>query len=105
MKEINVKKCQKSLPLEAFIKINENTCHFKLVIHVIIKFLCNINKSNSEVELLTPEEMPKQLLFKKILEIDTNEYLENSLTSIDFNCNISIDMMVQRKYLRLSLIY
>ncbi|PKY40067.1 hypothetical protein RhiirA4_415555 [Rhizophagus irregularis] len=36
--------------------------------------------------------MSKQL-FVKILEIDTNEYLENDLTGIDFNCNISIDMM------------
>ncbi|PKB97640.1 hypothetical protein RhiirA5_432739 [Rhizophagus irregularis] len=30
--------------------------------------------------------------FKLILEIDTNEYLENDLTGIDFNCN-KIDMM------------
>ena len=50
------------------------------------------NQSNSEVELLILEEMSKQL-FEKILENDTNEYLENNLTSIDFNCNISIDMM------------
>jgi hypothetical protein len=85
------KKCRKSLPLETF--INENTRHFKT---------CNIcrhkaslqysNRPNTEVEILTPEEMSKKL-FEKILEIDTNEYLENDLISIDFNCNISIDMM------------
>ena len=90
------KKCWKNLPLEAF--INENTRQFKT---------CNIcrhgaslqyeqsNQSNTEVveeELLTLEEMSKQL-FEKILEINTNEYLENDLISIDFNCNISIDMM------------
>ena len=67
------KKCQKFLPLEAF--INENTRQFKT---------CNIcrhksslqykksSQSNLEVELLTPEEMSKQL-FEKFLEIDTNE--------------------------------
>ncbi len=32
-------------------------------------------------------------LFEKILEIDTNEYLENDLMGINFNCNILIDMM------------
>src|SRR5204863_2597975 len=74
------KKCQKNLPLKAF--INENTRQFKT---------CNIcrhkaslqyeqsNQSNSEVELLTLEEMSRQL-FEKILEIDTNEYFENDLT-------------------------
>ncbi|GET53644.1 uncharacterized protein OCT59_013310 [Rhizophagus irregularis] len=72
--------------------INENTQQFKI---------CNIcrheatlqyeqsNQSNTEVELLSLEEMSKQL-FERILEINTNEYLENDLTSsIDFNCNIS----------------
>ncbi|CAB4402233.1 unnamed protein product [Rhizophagus irregularis] len=85
------KKCRKSLPIEAF--INENTCQFKT---------CNIYRHNAALqyeqsnqfnsELLTLEEMSKQL-FVKILEIDTNEYLENDLTGIDFNCNISINMM------------
>ncbi len=32
-------------------------------------------------------------LFEKILEINTNKYLENDLMDINFNCNISIDMM------------
>ncbi|CAG8602235.1 1832_t:CDS:2 [Funneliformis mosseae] len=32
-------------------------------------------------------------LFEKISEIDTNEYLENDLMNINFNCNISIDMI------------
>ncbi|RGB22296.1 hypothetical protein C1646_776326 [Rhizophagus diaphanus] len=72
--------------------INENTQQFKT---------CNIcrhkatlqyeqsNQSNTEVKLLTPEEMSKQL-FERILEINTNKYLENDLTNnIDFNCNIS----------------
>ncbi|CAB5386217.1 unnamed protein product [Rhizophagus irregularis] len=81
------KKCQKNLPLEVF--INENTQQFKT---------CNIcrtlqykqsNQSNTEVGLLTLEEMSKQL-FERILEINTNEYLENDLTSrVDFNCNVS----------------
>ncbi|CAB4425991.1 unnamed protein product [Rhizophagus irregularis] len=38
------------------------------------------NQSNTEVGLLTLEEMSKQL-FERILEINTNEYLENDLTS------------------------
>ncbi|PKY53625.1 hypothetical protein RhiirA4_471959 [Rhizophagus irregularis] len=47
------------------------------------------NQSNTEVRTLTLEEMSKQL-FERILEINTNGYLENNLTSsIDFNCNIS----------------
>ena len=71
----NLQKCKKrwkNLPLEAF--INENTCQFKT---------CNIchyksslqyekfNQSNLEIELLTPEDMSKQL-FEKMLEIVTN---------------------------------
>ncbi|CAB5365720.1 unnamed protein product [Rhizophagus irregularis] len=72
--------------------INENTQQFKI---------CNIchhkatlqyeqsNQSNTEVRTLTLDEMSKQL-FERILEINTNGYLENNLTSsIDFNCNIS----------------
>ncbi|PKY13854.1 hypothetical protein RhiirB3_425742 [Rhizophagus irregularis] len=47
------------------------------------------NQSNTEVRTLTLDEMSKQL-FERILEINTNGYLENNLTSsIDFNCNIS----------------
>ncbi|RGB32812.1 hypothetical protein C1646_762463 [Rhizophagus diaphanus] len=42
--------------------------------------------------------MSKQL-FEKILEFDTNEYLENDLANIDFNCNISIDMINDPKYI------
>ena len=34
------------------------------------------NQSNTEIELLTLEEMSKQL-FERILEINTNEYLDN----------------------------
>ena len=78
------KKCWKSLPLEAFININENTHHFKTCNTCHYKASLQYKQSNSEVKLLIPEEMSKQL-FEKILEIDTNEYLENSLTSIDFN--------------------
>ncbi|CAB4436442.1 unnamed protein product [Rhizophagus irregularis] len=84
------KKCQKNLPLEAF--INENTqqiktcniCHHKATLQYK-----QSNQSNTEVGLLTLEEMSKQL-FERILEINTNEYLENDLTSrVDFNCNVS----------------
>ena len=50
------------------------------------------NRYNPEVELLTPKEMSR-CLFEKILEIDTNEYLENNLMGINFNCNILIDMI------------
>ncbi|CAB5355855.1 unnamed protein product [Rhizophagus irregularis] len=84
------KKCQKNLPLEAF--INENTQQIKtcnIYRHKATLQYKQSNQSNTEVGLLTLEEMSKQL-FERILEINTNEYLENDLTSrVDFNCNVS----------------
>ncbi|CAB4407977.1 unnamed protein product [Rhizophagus irregularis] len=84
------KKCQKNLPLEAF--INENTQKIKtcnICRHKATLQYKQSNQSNTEVGLLTLEEMSKQL-FERILEINTNEYLENDLTSrVDFNCNVS----------------
>ncbi|CAB5376188.1 unnamed protein product [Rhizophagus irregularis] len=84
------KKCQKTLPLEAF--INENTQQIKtcnICRHKATLQYKQSNQSNTEVGLLTLEEMSKQL-FERILEINTNEYLENDLTSrVDFNCNVS----------------
>src|SRR5687767_13759805 len=87
------KKYRKSLPLEAF--INENARQFKTC--NICRFQSSLqykksNKSDSEVELLTTKEMSR-CLFEKILEIDTNKYLENDLMDINFNCNISINMI------------
>ena len=59
------KKCRKSLPLEAFININENARHFKTCNTCCYKASLQYKQSNSEVELLTPEEMSKQLFENK----------------------------------------
>ncbi|CAB4387533.1 unnamed protein product [Rhizophagus irregularis] len=80
------KKCQKNLPLEAF--INENTQQIKtcnICRHKATLQYKQSNQSNTEVGLLTLEEMSKQL-FERILEINTNEYLTSR---VDFNCNVS----------------
>ncbi|CAB4390434.1 unnamed protein product [Rhizophagus irregularis] len=73
----------KKFTLEAF--INENTQQIKTCNICRHKATLQYKQSNQS----NTEEMSKQL-FERILEINTNEYLENDLTSrVDFNCNVS----------------
>ncbi|PKC15441.1 hypothetical protein RhiirA5_408184 [Rhizophagus irregularis] len=82
------KKCQKNLPLEAF--INENTQQIKTCNICRHKATLQYKQSNQS----NTEEMSKQL-FERILEINTNEYLENDLTSRDYMESLSIIVKVK----------
>ncbi|CAG8815042.1 19054_t:CDS:1, partial [Cetraspora pellucida] len=47
---------------------------------------------SSKTEPLIQKEMSKQL-YKKILTLNTNKYLENNLLDIDFKCELLIDII------------
>ncbi|CAG8780746.1 13981_t:CDS:1, partial [Dentiscutata erythropus] len=45
---------------------------------------------NDEKEILLPKEMTKKL-YDNIIAIGRNEYFENELLGIDFECDITLD--------------